>query len=111
MTTRPQTQWPIPRKFPRYLIDQRLILKAGGVFHGRTKDISEGGLGATVAGELNADTDVELEFYLPGKLAPLQLKAEIRYQQGFQHGFRFLDVTEVQRAMIREACVNLPLAP
>jgi len=53
---------------------------------------------------------VELEFYLPGKQTPLQLKAEIRYHQGFQYGFRFMDATEQQRALIREATANLPSA-
>lgn len=111
MTTRPQTQWSTPRAFRRYLIDQRLVLRDGRVFHGRTKDISEAGLGATVAGELPGNGPVELEFYLPGKLTPLQLKAEIRYHQGFQYGFCFVDATDQQRAMIREATLNLPLAP
>ncbi len=81
------------------------------MFHGRTKDISEGGLGATIAGELNGKPIVELEFYLPGKPTPLRLKAEIRYHQGFQYGFRFIDVDDQQRKMIREATVHLPLAP
>ncbi len=111
MTTRPQLQWSTPRAFPRYLIDQRLIVKAGRVFHGRTKDISEAGLGATVAGELNGNGLVELEFHLPGKLTPLQLTAEIRYHQGFQYGFRFVNPTDQQRAMIREAAAHLPPAP
>lgn len=112
MTTRPQqVPWTTPRAFPRYLIDQRLVLKAGSIFHGRTKDISEGGLGATVAGELKRDSIVELELYLPGRLMPLQLRAEIRYHQGFQYGFRFVDATDHQRMMIREAAVNLALAP
>ena len=111
MTTRPQLQWSIPRAFPRHLLDQRIVLRSGGVFHGRTRDISEAGLGATVAGELPRNGLVDLEFNLPGKETPLQLKAEIRYHQGFQYGFRFVEATEEQRALIREATVNLPLAP
>ena len=110
MTTRPQLQWSIPRAFPRHLLDQRIVLRSGGVFHGRTRDISEAGLGATVAGELPPNGLVDLEFNLPGKQTPLQLKAEIRYHQGFQYGFRFVEATEEQRALIREAIVNLPLA-
>src|SRR5215831_8952496 len=106
MTTRPQLQWSIPRAFPRHLIDQRIVLRSGGVFHGRTKDISEAGLGATVAGELPRNGLVDLEFNLPGEETPLQLKAEIRYQ----YGFRFVDASEEQRALIREATINLPLA-
>lgn len=81
------------------------------VFHGRTKDISEGGLAATVAGELQTDSPVELEFHLPGKPSAMKLTAEVRYRQGFQYGFRFLEATREQRDMIREATVRLPLAP
>jgi hypothetical protein len=101
----------MPRAYPRYLIDQRLIIHAEMLFHGRTKDISEGGLGATVAGELKGEAPVELEFHLPGKLVPMKLLAEVRYRQGFQYGFRFLDVTPEQRQAIREATIQMALAP
>jgi PilZ domain len=92
-------------------MDQRLILRAGGVFHGRTKDISEGGLGATVAGELETDDPVELEFHLPGKLSPMKIMAQVRYRRGFQYGFLFLDSTPEQRFAIREGTLQLALAP
>jgi hypothetical protein len=111
MSSPQRQQWPVTRAFPRFLIDQRLIIHAGFVLHGRTKDISEGGLGATVAGELTTDAPVELEFYLPGKLSPIKLMAEVRYRQGFQYGFRFLDTTPEQRLAIREATIQLALAP
>jgi hypothetical protein len=112
----PDTKWSTARAFARYLMDQRLVLVSGGVFyggvfHGRTKDISEGGLGATVAGELNRQEPVQLDFYLPGRSMVLKIKAAICYHQGFQYGFRFLDATDEQCAMIREATLQLPLAP
>lgn len=92
-------------------MDQRLLLRgAGTTFHGRTKDISESGLGAIVAGELNADELLELEFYLPGKLDPVRLKATVRYHQGFHYGFQFVDITDEQRAMVRDAIMVLPPA-
>ncbi len=92
-------------------MDQRLIIKAGTTLHGRTKDISESGLGATVAGELTMHESVELEFYLPGALAPQKFRAEVRYRRGFQYGFCFLDATDQQKSMIREAVLHLKLAP
>ena len=56
-------------------MDQRLLLRGARVtFHGRTKDISESGLGAIVAGELDANQPLELEFYLPGKLNLFKLR-------------------------------------
>lgn len=105
------TTWQPPRGYPRFLMDQRLVIRAGATLHGRTKDISEGGLGATVAGELNRNEPLELEFCLPGSSKPLKLKAEIRYHQGFQYGFRFLHILESQRKQIREAARKLEAAP
>lgn len=112
MSTSRVQPWPVPRLSRRYLMDQRLLLRGGAdaVFHGRTKDISENGLGAIVAGELDADDPLQLEFYLPGKLNVVKLMAQVRYHQGFQYGFQFLDMTDQQRAMLREAIIVLPLA-
>jgi hypothetical protein len=108
--------WSITRAYARYLLDQRLILVAdgvfyGGLFYGRTKDISEGGLGATIAGELNPKEPVQLDFCLPGEETPMRITAAVCYHQGFQYGFKFVGATAEQRAMIREAVLRLPLAP
>jgi len=51
-----------------------------------------------------------LEFHLPSVNEPLTLKAEVRYRQGFQYGFRFLHPTERQRELIRRATRDLPIA-
>jgi hypothetical protein len=88
-------------------MDQRLIVRAERMLHGRTKDISENGVGATVAGELNIGEAVELEFYLTGSLTPVKLRAEVMYRQGFQYGFHFLNITELERSGIRQAALNL----
>jgi PilZ domain len=100
-------KWSVPRIAPRYLMDQRLIIRAERLLHGRTKDISESGVGATVAGELNIGDVVELEFHLTGSLTPVKLRAEVKYRQGFQYGFHFLDITELEKSGIREAARNL----
>jgi hypothetical protein len=91
-------------------MDQRLVIKAGTTLHGRTKDISESGVGATVAGELKMHETVELELYLPGSLAPQRFAAEVRYRRGFQYGFCFLHATDQQKNLIREAALYLSLA-
>lgn len=103
--------WSTPRAFPRYLLDIRVIVRAPETFHGRTKDLGEGGLGATIPGNIDSGEIVELEFHLPGLREAMRFKAEVRYRQGFQYGFRFLHATEHQRVMIRRATKNLPLAP
>jgi c-di-GMP-binding flagellar brake protein YcgR len=92
-------------------MDQRLLIRAGMVFHGRTKDISESGLGATVAGQLPRNEPIEVEFRLPGSSVTIKVMAEVRYNQGFQYGLRFLYITEAQRAQIREAVSQLQPAP
>lgn len=106
-----QKPWKNPRASPRYLMDQRLLITAETKLHGRTKDISEGGLGATVAGEIRGRAPVELEFCLPGSSTPLKVIAEVRYRQGFQYGFRFLHITEAQKSKIREAIRQMETAP
>jgi hypothetical protein len=88
-------------------MDQRLIIRAGATLHGRTKDISESGVGATVAGELKMHETVELELFLPGSLVPQSFAAEVRYRRGFQYGFCFLYPTEQQKTLIREAALHL----
>jgi hypothetical protein len=91
-------------------MDQRLVVKAGVTLHGRTKDISESGLGATVAGELKMHEPVELELYLPGSLVLQRFAAEVRYRRGFQYGFCFLHATDQQKSLIREAALYLTVA-
>src|SRR5438270_750987 len=70
-----QHPWTKPREHSRYLLDQRLVVRAKETLHGRTKDIAEGGLGATIPGNINVGDIVELELQLPNDPEPLKLKA------------------------------------
>jgi hypothetical protein len=103
--------WSTPRAFPRFLIDIRIVIRGKEVLHGRTKDLGEGGVGATIPGSIEIGEIAEVEFQLPLNHEPLRFKAEVRYRQGFQYGFRFLHPTERQRALIRRATRDLPAAP
>jgi hypothetical protein len=103
--------WSLPRAHPRFLLDLRLIVRAKETQHGRTKDIAEGGLGATIAGEIALGEIVELELQLSGTAEPLKLKAEVRYRRGFQYGFMFLQAAEQQKELIRRATHALRPAP
>lgn len=99
----------IERKYERFLIDVRLIIRTNtGELHGRTKNLAEGGMGATVAGDIPLYDLVELQFQLPNTAAPLVIRAEVRYRQGFQYGFRFLSIREEQLEAIHRAVDNLP---
>ena len=102
-------QWPIAREYTRHLIDIRLIVKTNTVLHGRTRNLGEGGLGATVAGDMPLGEIVKLEFSLPEVPDPIHMHAEVRYRQGFQFGFKFINPTPEQVAMIRKATRSLPL--
>lgn len=77
---------------------------------GRTKDIAEGGLGATIPSSINIGEIVELELQLPDTKEPLKIKAEVRYCQGFQYGFKYMHITEQQKEMIRRTTRDLHLA-
>lgn len=103
--------WKTPRAHPRFLLDIRLMIRAKEVLNGRTKDVGEGGLGATIPGTLESGEIVELEFQLPETTETLRMKAEVRYSQGFQYGFRFLHASDRQRELIRNATAGLPPAP
>jgi len=92
-------------------LDQRLVVRAKETLHGRTKDIAEGGLGATIPGNIDVGEIVELELHLPNASEPLKFKAEVRYRHGFQYGFRFLNATSQQKEAIRRTTHDLHLAP
>lgn len=101
--------WPVTREYLRFTIDLRLIVRTSGKLYGRTKDLGDGGVGATVAGDIPVGEIVELEFQLPETDDPIMIYAEVRYRQGFQYGFRFVNPTDRQKESIRRATRNLPM--
>jgi c-di-GMP-binding flagellar brake protein YcgR len=111
MSQNKQHPWTLPRSHSRYLLDLRIIVRTKETFIGRTKDIAEGGLGATIPNNINIGEIVELELQLPENQEPLKVKAEVRYRQGFQYGFKYIHITEQQKEMIRRITPDLHLAP
>ena len=104
-------QWWRIRRFPRFRTDLRVVVKAVGdpqPVYGRAGVIAEGGFGATLAGELAVGMPVAADVILGA--GPLRTNAVVRYRNGFQHGFQFLDATPEQRATLREFCATLPPA-
>jgi PilZ domain len=101
--------WAASRRHGRFLIDLRLIVKTSTTLHGRTRNLSEGGLGATVAGDIPIGEIVQLQLQLPGSEEPLVLFAELRYRQGFQYGFKFVNPSDKQVEIIRRSIRDLPL--
>jgi hypothetical protein len=100
------------RRYPRFALDCRLHVR---MFHsgeflncwGRSTEIGQDGIGATLTGELDSGEIVSLEIPLPLSPYPLKVRAIVRYRQGLRYGFEFLTLTETQREMLRRVCEML----
>lgn len=96
------------RKSPRFFLDARLKVTMRSnprkqVF-GRTRDISETGLGAVIADPLDAGERVILEFPVQFQDTPMIVHAVVCYRRGFHHGFELLAPEAEQSAVIRQVC-------
>ncbi len=78
---------------------------------GRTNELGQDGIGATLSGELQSGEVVSLEFPIPVPTHLLKVRAIVRYSDGLRCGFEFLVVTEEQRDLLRQVCVVLSNAP
>ena len=77
----------------------------GGGIHttrGITLDISEGGLGALVQGNLRVGETVELDLHLPERT--LNAVAIVRHTSSVRPGFEFLGMTPEERVQIVSSC-------
>jgi len=97
------------RRFPRFAVDARMQVRMfqGGEFlscWGRSTELGEDGIGATLTGDLEAGEIVSLEIPLPLSPYPLKVRAIVRYRQGLRYGFEFLTLNDTQRDMIRRVC-------
>lgn len=94
------------RSFSRYPVHVALdvIALRSGVpenLPGRCTDLSEGGLGGMVAGELKPLQQVAIEFRLPNVGVPVRARAVVRYQGTLRCGFEFVGMPVELREMIR----------
>jgi TonB family protein len=104
------------RAFPRLPVKVPLdvIALRSGVpqsLPGRCVDMSEGGLGAMVAGELSVGQAVAVELRLPHVGLPVRAKAVVRYHGGMRCGFEFVGLPTDQREMIRYWAFRLSTEP
>jgi hypothetical protein len=100
------------RRYPRFAIDARLQVRMfqGGEFRtcwGRSTEMGQDGIGATLTGELETGEIVSLDIPLPLSPYPLKVRAIVRYRQGLRYGFEFLTLSENQRETIRRVCEML----
>jgi len=77
---------------------------------GRTNEIGQDGVGATLSEALQIGEVVSMEFPIP--VAPYQMKvrAIVRYARGLRCGFEFLILSEDLRETLRRACELLSTA-
>lgn len=97
------------RRFPRFAIDVRLQVKMfqAGEFRacwGRSTEMGQDGIGATLTGSLEPGEIVTLEIPLPLTPYPIKVRAIVRYRQGLRYGFEFLTLNDQQRDTIVRVC-------
>jgi hypothetical protein len=100
---------PYTRRFPRFVIDVRIQVKMfqAGEFRscwGRSTELGQDGIGATLTGELESGEIVTLEVPLPLSPYPLKVRAIVRYRQGLHYGFEFLTLNQKQRETVLRVC-------
>jgi len=100
------------RRFPRFILDVRLQVKMfqAGEFRtcwGRSTEMGQDGIGATLTGSLETGEIVTLEIPLPLSPYPIKVRAIVRYRQGLRYGFEFLTLNEGQRDTIHRVCEYL----
>ena len=101
-----------PRRFPRYQVDIRVSLQVfrpnGTVsLWGRSTELGEDGIGATLTGEVEPGEVVSLELSLPAASHPVKIRALVRYRTGLRHGFEFLALNSQQKDALRRVCEML----
>ena len=98
------------RKSPRFLYDSRLkvtrLSDPKKPVFGRSRDLSETGLGAVIADPLEPGERVILEFPVDFRERPLVIHAVVCYRRGFHHGFELLAPEDDHAAAIRQVCRN-----
>ena len=107
-----EPSWSKRRRFPRFKLETniRVTEVSSGLLHtvkGRSRDLSEGGMGGILAGELPAGQTVLLEFPLPHAKQELTLRALVHRHSTSHYGFEFLPTSAVVLQDIRRACENL----
>jgi len=97
------------RRFPRHRLDARIqmtVFRDGKTtsLWGRTSELGQDGVGATLSAELKVGEVVALEFPVPVPPYFLKVRAIVRYCDGLRCGFEFLIVTDDQRETLRRTC-------
>jgi PilZ domain-containing protein len=97
------------RRYVRHRLDVRVqasVFREGitTTLWGRTSELGQDGLGATLTGELKVGEVVTMEFPVPVAPFLIHVRAIVRYCYGLHCGFEFLRVTEEQRRTLSRVC-------
>jgi c-di-GMP-binding flagellar brake protein YcgR len=94
------------RRFKRCRLGEPLLVRRpkGQTISGQANDVSEGGMGATLAGELVLKEMASILIAFRNEVRILRCNAILRYRDGTKFGFEFLDLSGSQREFIREFC-------
>lgn len=100
------------RRYPRFALDARIDVKMfqEGEFRscwGRSTEMGQDGIGATLTGTLAVGEIVTLEIPLPLSAYPIKVRAIVRYRQGLRYGFEFLTLNNHQRDTLLRVCQYL----
>ena len=104
-----------PRRFPRYQVDLRVsvqVFRTSGTVSlwGRSCELGEDGIGATLTGQVEPGEVVSMELLLPAASYPLKFRALARYRTGLRHGFEFLALNRQQKDALHRVCEMLATA-
>jgi hypothetical protein len=107
-------RYAVARRFPRFPLDVRLQVKMfqEGEFRtcwGRSIELGQDGIGATLTGNLATGEIVTLEIPLPLTAYPIKVRAIVRYRQGLRYGFEFLTMNEAQHDTLLRVCQYLAM--
>ncbi len=99
--------WQNRRQNQRYFFDQRVKVHVGKeTFHGRTRDISEGGIGVVVPDVIPVGSRVLLEFSTAERGRAITAHGVLRHHRGFYNGFEFVELAPAEVESIRDVCVG-----
>ena len=103
---------PGPRRYRRHPADIRVaveVFRPGGSasLWGRSTELGEDGIGATLTGEVEPGEVVSMELSLPVASGPMRVRALARYRDGLRHGFEFLALNDEQHELLHRVCVIL----
>lgn len=98
--------WIMDRKQSRRAFDVRLAVEspsAQGV-SGRSRDLSDGGFGATFTRPLRLGDVLKVSFLLG--VENITVEAVVRYVRGFRHGLEFRRLARAEKLLLWKFCLR-----